>query len=477
MHMQHQKSAIIYSFFLINVIFLLPLKICWAGFNANYIISDFDMENTASMSEKRIASFLKAQGGALAEYTCVDLDGVNKSAAEIIYNAAQAYELSPKFILTHLQKESSLITNGSADSDLLDWAMGYGVCDGCSKDDPNVIKYKGFAKQINAAAEHIRNSYLADLIDHNYTISGWGVGITKKTLDGISVTPENMATAVLFTYTPWVGYYGGDDGVGGNSLFYDIWQAWFPSVNVLYPNGTLLQSSESGTVYLIKGFQKLPFNSQAALYANYDLNKIIVVTESVLDQYTLGESITLPEGALIRSPKGTVYIYTNGERRGIATQDVLRNLGYNPEEIMEVSWNDLKGVPEGDAITSADIYPLGALLQRKKTGAVYYIDADGVRHAIWTKKILDANFHNQLITTTSWSEIKKFSKGTPEKFKDGELLKTKVRNKYYVIAKGYKRPFASKETLLALGYKLENVIHVSKRILALHPTGKVITID
>jgi len=446
-----------------------------ASFDRNNLISDNDMENYEAMSLKRISSFLDAQGGALANYITADLDGTQTSAAEIIYQACQKYKLSPKFILTHLQKESSLVSSGSITSSYLDWAMGYAVCDGCAKTDPGVIKYKGFAKQIYGAAERIRNSYLTGLDTNNSTLSGWGVGQTKNSSDNLAVTPQNKATAVLYTYTPWVGYHGGNSSVGGNSLFYDIWQRWFPSQSLLYPSGTLLQSNETGTIYLIKGMQKLPFSSKAALVTNYELDKVIGSTENTLDQYTLGTAINFPEYSLLRSPKGTVYIYAQNEVRGIESKAVLKNLGINPEEIMAVAWSDLKTIPEGEKITQKDVFPTGALLQIAKTGAVYYIDSNGIRHAIWDRTIMRSQFGQREPRLSSWAEIKSYPKGAPLKLKDGELVKTKTSKKIYVIANGYRRPFASREIFDELGYKWNNIITISESILKLHPRGNQIT--
>ncbi len=457
------------------IVFLLPLS-GQAAFNKNDIISDWEMEDYTSMTLKRIKAFLQAQGGALSNYITTDTDGQAKSAAEIIYNAAQQYRLSPKFIITHVQKESSLVTNGSSTSSLLDWAMGFGVCDGCSKDDPRVIKYKGFAKQIYAAADRIRNGYLADLESKNSTISGWGVGRSKTTSDGIAVTPANKATAVLYTYTPWVGYYGGRSNVGGNSLFYDIWQRWFASSSLLYPSGALLQSNETGIVYLIRGLTKQPFNSKAALLANYDLAKIILVSENTLDQYEEGTAIYFPNYSLMRSPNGTVYIYVDGQKRGLTSAETLRNIGINPEEIINASWSDLNTIPEGDPITSEDVYPTGVLLQNDSTGAVFYVDPEGIRHPIWAAEILESQFPNRPLVSSNQSEIKEYPNGQPLKFKDGELITAPGAKAVYVIANGYKRPFASQKVFDQLGYKWDNVIVVEKDLLKLHPTGKKVTL-
>ncbi|MFH1537046.1 MAG: hypothetical protein ABID45_03600 [Patescibacteria group bacterium] len=460
------KKTLIISLILLSLPFISEA----ASFDKNLIISDDDMTNYKSMSLDSITHFLRNQGGILGNYTTADKDGKIKSAAEIIYNACKEYRLSPKFIITHLQKESSVVTSTS--DRYIDWAMGYGVCDGCSKSDPRVIKYKGFTNQIYSAADRIRNGYLYDLATRNYTISGWGVDISKRALDGIIVTPKNQATAVLYTYTPWIGYHGGASNHGGNSLFWDIWQRWFPYVPTKYPNGTLLQSMETGTVYLIKDGKKLAFSSKTALISSYDPNKIVTTFNWVLDEYEDGPSFQFPNYTLLMSPQGSVFLYVNGKKRGLTSKQVLQNLGYNPEEIIPISWDDLNNIPDGKLITEKDTYPLGALFQLEESGAVVYLDSKGKRHPVWAREILDNNFHYYDLEMKNRNFIKQFEKGGPLKFKDGTLMATKSRASVFLIQNGQRRPFKNGRIFDKLGYKFENIVWVTPSILKIHKKGK-----
>lgn len=462
-----------------KIIFLLIFLICSpkiilaADFNKNNIISDDDLTNFSSMSLTRIKAFLNSQGGFLATYTTKDASGEIKSAAEIIYDACQNYLLSPKFLLVTLQKESSLITATSVSQHLIDYAFGYGCPDGsnCSS------KYQGFANQVDAAADTIRNGYLQDLEEKNSTIAGWGVGITKQAYDG-EVTPHNKATAVLYTYTPWIGYYSGNTNNGGNSLFWDIWQNWFGSSDVFiyYPSNSLLQSKESGIIYLISDGIKMPFTSIGALVANYNINKTITVSEEVLDQYSEGKPILFPNYTLLQSPNGSIFLYVNGKKRGIASKEIFKSLGYNPEEIIPATQKEINGIPSGELISEATAYPGGILLQNKQTGAIVYIDENNKRHDIWTKDILESKFKGMPIFSKDNSIIDKYQKSNPVKFSDGEIISSKTANAVYLIENGKKRPFASAKTFEKLGYKWENVINTSSDVLNMFNKGKAISI-
>lgn len=454
---------------------LWPVHPTLALFNPHKVISDDDMTNYSRMSLSGVQTFLTNQGGALSTYSTTDIDGIRRTAAEIIYNTSYRYHLNPQFMIAQIQKESSLITSSS--TTLADWALGYGVCDSCSKSDPAVTQYEGFANQLDAAGNRIRNSYLAGLADHNSTVSGWGVGVTKTTLDGISITPENQATAVLYTYTPWVGYYGGDPNVGGNSSFYDIMQRFFPnrsSLQLSYPNLTLLQDIASGSVYKLENNLLRPITSQTALLTNYDSKQIIPVDSEVIDRYSQGDPISYPKFILLQGPTGGIYLIDqNNNRRAITSSQVFKALGYNPEEVIPVSQTDLDAIPEDAPITTADQYPLGAVVQNNVTGAIFYLDSKQRLHPIWSKGILDNRYKGYPIYPTSPAELDQYSQTVPVTFSDGTLLKIPGRPTIYVIDQGKKRPVLSGDVLDQLG-GFSRVLTTTKTILQLYPTGNVL---
>lgn len=438
-------------------------------FDKNNVLSDFELLDYDSMSLARIQEFLSLRG-VLDRYFAEAIGGVLKKPSEIIYEAAQYYGLNPKFFLVTLQKEQGLITDRVLNNGQLNEAMGYG-CPDYTTCDP---AYRGFFNQINQAAKAIVGpKYLQGIEENGHTISGWGPGITKTTLDGIAVTPDNAATAILYTYTPWVGAYGGGDSrYGGTSIVPKLWQEWF-ALN--YPDGTLLRIEGESGVWVIQNHKKRAILSRAALLANFDEKKIINVPASSLAAYEAGSVIKYPEGALVQSPGGTIYIIVRGERRGLVSRKVFNKIGYNPEEVINLSWNEINALTEGEPINEQSIFPTGTLLQIRETGGIVYIE-DGVRHPIWAPEILRSQFKNRLFIPASLKEIDSYQLGDPVKFKDGELVTAQETGSVYVIANGQKRPFDSAETFVALGYRWDNVIHTSLKALDIHPTGKKITL-
>lgn len=427
------------------------------SFNPNYIISDFEMTDYNSMSYENINSFLKRKG-ILNELILPDKDGIMQYAAEIIYRAAQDYHISPRVLLVTLQKEQSLIECDSINQRDLDWAMGYAVCDDCSKDDPLIQKFKGFGKQVDRAAWRL--SYYAENPDEFHFQVG-----ESFMIDGQLVTPNNQATVSLYNYTPHLH---------GNSNFRKIWDRWFSRS---YPDGTLARvktTDKSETkIYVIQNGLKREITSMSILLSRFDIKRLIDVNATDLDQYPDGLPIKYSNYSLLKSPKGTVYLLVNDTLRGFASADVFKTMGYQWAEVEDASWEDLANYQEGDPLTMNSVYPLGALLQDKTTGGVYYV-ADGLKHPIWSKELMVINYAKYKIIQVSPSELDKYTTAEPVMFPDGQLVKSPGDPKVYVISNGQKRPIADEYTFLSLGYKWNNVITTSDKALALHQTGEEI---
>ncbi|MBU1148574.1 hypothetical protein KKI23_00620, partial [Patescibacteria group bacterium] len=327
---------------------LLPTSALAFSFNKNNLLSNSELMDWRSMSVSRVDSFLHRLGGYLASVSAVDQTGASKSAAQIIIEAGEKYQLNPKFFLTMIEKESGLVQSRKSDPfGLVDVALGFACPDGASCS----LEHRGFAHQVDAAGDKVRNGYLQDLEEKNSTISGWGVGVTKTTVDGIEVTPENEATAALYTYNPWVGAYGGgDQRWGANSLFVKIWQEWF---SVRYPDGSLLRVRGEPGIWLIRNGQRHPFHSRSAFFSSYSMDYVIDIEAVELEPYELGSPIKFPEFSLLQSPEGGVYLLANGEKRPIKSKKTFQDLGFHPEELIPVSLADLELYPDGPEVSSA----------------------------------------------------------------------------------------------------------------------------
>ena len=180
-----------------------------ATFNKNMVVSDDLFLNGGNMTVEEIQAFLEDSPynnrSWMADF---QVNGI--SAAQAIMNAADSEGIHPLMLLTRMQVESSIVSKTVRPSQSkIDRALGCGCPDGsgCS------AQYLGFDKQLVCGAKILRKWYDASLD----STGQWQLGLTRKTLDPISVTPANHATASLYQYTPWVLV-----GRGGNWLVWNV---------------------------------------------------------------------------------------------------------------------------------------------------------------------------------------------------------------------------------------------------------------
>ena len=428
----------------------MPLSTMAATFNPHMIITDAELTHYTSMGMNEIKNFLVDKGSALATY--VD-PSVRMYAYNVIYDVAQTYKINPKYILTLLQKEQSLITDGSPSAGQLNWATGYGCPDsgGCNP------KYAGLANQIDWGAGGTRYYF-----DHPEEFK-YQVGQTYE-IDGTPVTIANDATRALYIYTPHLH---------GNENLYKLWSNWFA---MEYPDGSLLQNAADGGIWLISQGLRRPFLTKSAFASRYSFDKVLVVKQSDLEKYEIGTAIQFANYSLLRKSTGEIYLLEDDTLRHIENMEAFRLLGFNPEELTQVTEDDIKGFVLGESISVESAYPTGGLLQNEETGGVYYVK-DGKKYPIWSKTLMNLYYGDKKLTAVSPEELDTFPTGDAVKLKDAELVKTKDSPIVYVISNGLKRPIADGATFEGLGYNWKNIVTIEEKVLSLHPTGEEVIIE
>jgi hypothetical protein len=441
----------------LSVILAIPMQVRAATFYPGYIISDEEFTDASSMTIQNIQDFLNRQGGYLASLVVQDFEKNSKPASQAIYEISQMYGISPKVILITLQKEQSLITQSFPSQTALDYAMGYGCPDsgGCSGN------AAGFYRQLDFATWQFRK-YFTYPTQYTYKAGG---SYTFTDLSGTrqtKVTIENQATANLYNYTPHV--------YNGNYNFFRFLTSWFTKV---YPDGSLVRVGNSGGIWLIQNGEKRAFQSRAAFLTRYgDYSKVIHVTADALDVYPRGANISIPNYSLVQTPSGAMYLINGDTKRQIQSMEIFRNLGFNPEEIISVTDEDLTAYQDGVQITNTSAYPGGALAKVKENGGMVWIE-QGVWYPILSREILNSRFPNRKATiTVTLSELNQYTKGDALKLRDGDLIRVKGSSGVYVISNGQKLPIQSQKIFKKFGYNKKNIIVVSQRIADLHPKGQ-----
>lgn len=441
-------------------------------FNPNNIVTDASLGDYNAMTVEQIRDFVNAKGGTLGTY----IDPVVKLPAYwIIWQTAQEFKISPKFILTMLQKEQSLVTDSAPTQNQYDWAVGYSCYGGICLD-----QYQGFSMQIRSMANKFMNSYIADLNikgkhKKNFycTFTKWCIGDPKETQDYQLIIPQNKITAALYTYNP---YRGGTmvDGykIGANYNFWKIWNDWFEQ-SIFRPTGTLLKANNSDKVYLIQNGVKRHFATFSSLITRYDPANIITVEPAELDQYEPGAEIKFSQYSLLQDSQGNIYLLVEDSLRKISSMEVFRTLGFNPEEVELVEDEDLDGLSFGAEITLSSAYPTGALIKDVVSGGVYYVRS-GIKYPIFSKEILNANFPGQPILSGHGDELDKYPKGEAVKFKDGSLIKSKESDVVYFISGGRKLPIADADAFTSRDYDWGKIIETNAAAVEIHPTGETL---
>lgn len=442
---------------------IVPVTTHAVEFNPDFVVSDADLVNSSSMGLTTIRRFLQAKG-TLGGYVTEDLDGKRKSAADIIYRVANDWGVSPKFIMVMMQKEQSIVEHPNPSERALDWATGYAVCDSCSKDDPGVGRFRGFAKQLDSMAQQFTLGYMADLAARGQTQTRIAPGRTVQ-IDNVAVTPVNDATAAMYTYTPHIE---------GNENFWRIWNQWFTGAT--HPSGTVLRDVTDGSLWLIKFGKRRAIPSASVLSSYFNPDLVVDSDTATLLNYEEASPLSFPNYSLVRVENGDVYLLVGDEKRRFQSLDDLAKFGYAPDEIIDASMSELEGYDPGSTITFRTEYPQGVILRDSETGMRYYIDGT-YKHAIVHDAIFNQRFANWIVHESSSTELAEYFDGLPITLPDGSLVKVPTDPTVYVISDGKRRPIIDETTFLELGFSWSNIVTMDVAAVNVHYPGATLSLE
>ncbi|HLU65759.1 MAG TPA: hypothetical protein VKZ63_05760, partial [Kofleriaceae bacterium] len=181
------------------------------------LVSDDAFFHIEAMTAADVQSFFEATPYGRRSFLADEVMDTGELLSAALVRVAAEQGMNPLVLLVTLQKEAGLVSRSTAPSrQRVDYAFGCGCPDGrgCSS------AYRGLDRQLACAAEHLR-SYADAIEGGGTTIGGFAPGRATRVLDGVHVTPANKATAILYTYTPWILR-----GEGGNWLFWNVWQRY-----------------------------------------------------------------------------------------------------------------------------------------------------------------------------------------------------------------------------------------------------------
>lgn len=438
------------NIFFLTSLLAIPVSPIFA-FDPTHILSDEEMQNWQCMSKSDVQNFLDFQGGKIASMKIDDGAGKKRPISSIIYDTAKKYQINPKYILVTLQKEQSLLTAKNPTQKQLDWAAGYAICDSCSMDDPALQSHKGLFNQIDSAAGLMRWYY------DNVTTKPW---IKRPqfeyTIDSTLVRPKSYATAFLYTYTPHIQ---------GNQNFWTLWQKWFEQT---YPGGTLLRSTASDVVYLIQNGKKRPITTPGVLSSRFDPKSVIIVAESELGRYDVGPEVKFPNYSILKNGE-QYYLLDYDNLRPFANAEVVRQIGYNPEEIIEVAPADIRGYEIGETINLETTDPTGRMV-KFASGKIYLVK-NGTLFPVPHSIIATKSFPDLKIEKANQADFVSYPIGDEVLLPDGTLFSLRGDKNVYVVDNGAKRLIPDEMTFKNLGYKFSSVITVPAVVANMHRKG------
>lgn len=274
------------------------------GFEAGRIIDD-DVFTAISMNTGQIQNFLNSKvpscdtwgtqqsefgGGTRAQwgtahgapppYTCLrDYNEGGRSAAQIIYDTAQEFQINPQVLIVLLQKEQALVTDTWPLPVQYRTATGYGCPDSAACDS----QYYGLTSQLRWSGRMFR----AILNDSPTWYTPYEMGNNfirwnpSSSCGGSTVNIETRATQALYNYTPYqpnqaalnAGYGLGDScSAYGNRNFYLYFTDWFGSTKgssyYTCKDGTNLQGVTSGQKILRNRLPGAPSDTLSLTVAN-----------------------------------------------------------------------------------------------------------------------------------------------------------------------------------------------------------------
>lgn len=252
-------------------------------FNPSFIMSDYLMLNKDTMTEEAIQAFLQEHKSPLANTDPSFLaklgkntDGSpnNQTAAHLIYQASRSgsgkgkdgkvlpISVNPEFILVKMATEQSLISPSSSTDGRLQYHLDHALSMGCPDNSACDSTIASFTQQVTLFTSYITTSWYNISIGKP-TSPQWAWKSFHATIanrggspsDGVGTQPDrpaishnvtmtNVATAVLYQYTPYT-YIGN----------YNVWKTF-----VSYFQADVAATSRSNTAVTMTGVGEDPKN-------------------------------------------------------------------------------------------------------------------------------------------------------------------------------------------------------------------------
>lgn len=241
-------------------------------------------------------------------------------------------------------------------------------------------------------------------------------------------------------------------------------------LRAVYPDGTLIKSAASPSVYRVKGGKKEEFTSLSIFTATgAKWVNVIETDQGELDLYPTIGTVKYPDGSLLRASNGDkIYVIKGGAGVWVRTAEEFTKAGYKWTNVLVVDSSELGIYVQGEVAAAATV------ADDIDTGTAANTDTDAVSQpstpATPTTPVVDnsptpapAPTPTPPGTATAEPNIRISIMG---KYADGSLLKATGDSKIYAVKGGQAVLVNSAEEFTAAGYKWDDVVTINPKDLA-----------
>jgi len=419
------------------------------GFNPGKIIDDTVFTNANSMNAAQIQAFLNSKMpncetwhaagyGQNPPFICLrDYTENGRSAAQIIYDTAQQYQINPQVLIVLLQKEQSLVTDTWPLNTQYRTATGYA----CPDNAPCDSQYYGLTSQLKWSGTMFRaimnNSptwYTPYVLGNNtiYYNPGpydnannryfgrFGDRRDIQYCGSTVVNIQNRSTQALYNYTPYqpnqaslnAGYgSAGSCGAYGNRNFFLYFTDWFG------PTTRNLVTTPGNGVYQVENGVKRAFpNEITFLSYGYAWSEVLSIGDAEFNQLPFGSvmpyNTQYRNGQLVTTDGNSIYLVADGKRRNVPNESVFLSQSWQWSYVRTISSVEFSQIPEGTAVPYNPNYRNGQLVTTD--GNSIYLVADGKRRNVPNESVfLSYSWKWSYVRTISTIEFGQIPLGDP----------------------------------------------------------------
>jgi hypothetical protein len=304
----------------------------------------------------------------------------DQSAAQIIFDVANACKINPRVLLVILQKEQGLVQAPNPTEYMYRAALGYG----CPDSKPEICgkgsTITGLFNQLYRGAGQLqwygdpRGSFTYLKVGTNISVKYYPDDNRSVKCGSKTFMLKSQATAALYYYTPYTpneaalkNLYGTGDNCSayGNRNFWRFFSDWFGSP---IAGGFLLKSADSDT-YLIVDEKKYKITDPSILPSLEPLGPLGTVSQPYLDSFQDGGEFT----PIVKAANQQKYLIAGGKRYSISSCALAADFGLDCAKAITLTSSQLQALP------------LDGPLTRLVKGAAedwYYVDEGQVREIL-----------------------------------------------------------------------------------------------